>query len=176
MQTSNRSGSRRRFIRSSLSLLAITALGYPQIGMAATQLDTVTVWKTPTCGCCKDWVIHLRKEGFHIVTNDVNDTAPVRQKLGLPDKFGSCHTALVGGYVLEGHVPAQEVKRLLREKPAAVGLAVPGMPVGSPGMEMRGEMSGVRDAYDVVIVSKDGSSRVYQSYTAKAANRSSSKS
>ena len=168
--------SRRTFIQTALSMLSISTLAYAQSGVTAIQPETVTVWKTPTCGCCKDWVIHLRKEGFNVVTNDVNDTAPVRQKLGLPDKFGSCHTALVGGYVLEGHVPAQEVKRLLREKPAAVGLAVPGMPIGSPGMEMRGEMSGVRDAYNVVIVSKDGSSRVYQSYTAKAANRSSSKS
>jgi hypothetical protein len=105
--------------------------------------------------------IHLRKEGFNVVTNDVNDTAPIRQKLGLPAKFGSCHTAQVGGYVLEGHVPAQEVKRLLREKPAAIGLAVPGMPVGSPGMEVKGEMLGVRDVYDVLLATADGNSRVY---------------
>lgn len=167
---------RRTFMQSALGLLSVSTLAYAQPGITATQLEKVTVWKTPTCGCCKDWVIHLRNEGFNVVTNDVNDTAPIREKLGLPAKFGSCHTALVGGYVLEGHVPAQEVKRLLRERPAAIGLAVPGMPVGSPGMEMRGEMSGVRDAYDVVLVTKDGSSRVYQSYTAKAANRSSSKS
>ena len=174
--TPPKGASRRRFVQTSLSLLAITALGYPYIGMAAIQPETVTVWKTPTCGCCKDWVIHLRKEGFNVVTNDVNDTAPVRQKLGLPAKFGSCHTAQVGGYVLEGHVPAQEVKRLLREKPAAIGLAVPGMPVGSPGMEMKGEMLGVRDAYDVLLVTADGNSRVYESYRAKAATKSSVKS
>ncbi len=171
MRTSTTSASRRRFMRTSVSALAIAALGYPQVGTAAIQSETVTVWKTPTCGCCKDWVIHLRKEGFNVVTNDVPDTAPVRQKLGLPAKFGSCHTAQVGGYVIEGHVPAQEVKRLLREKPAAVGLAVPGMPVGSPGMEMRDEMLGVRDAFDVVLVAKDGSSRVYESYAAKAATK-----
>ena len=163
-------------MRSSLSLLAISALGYSQVGVAAIQLETVTVWKTPTCGCCKDWVIHMRKEGFNVVANDVPDTAPIRQKLGLPPKFGSCHTAQVGGYVIEGHVPASEVKRLLREKPVAVGLAVPGMPVGSPGMEMRGEMLGVRDAFDVVLVAKDGSSRVYESYAAKAATKSPVKS
>ena len=176
MQTSTLPASRRRFVQTSLSLLAITTLGYPHFGMAAVQPETVTVWKTPTCGCCKDWVIHLRKEGFNVVTNDVNDTAPVRQKLGLPAKFGSCHTAQVGCYVLEGHVPAQEVKRLLREKPVAIGLAVPGMPVGSPGMEVKGEMLGVRDAFDVVLVARDGSSRVYESYTAKAATKSSVKS
>ena len=176
MQTSTRPASRRRFVQTSLGLLAITALGYPHIGVAAIQSQTVTVWKTPTCGCCKDWVIHLRKEGFNVVTNDVNDTAPVRQKLGLPAKFGSCHTAQVGGYVLEGHVPAQEVKRLLREKPAAIGLAVPGMPVGSPGMEMKGEMLGVRDAFNVLLVTTDGNSRVYESYSAKTSTRSSVKS
>ena len=176
MQTSTRPASRRLFLRSSLSLLAMTAFGVPQVGMAAIQLETVTVWKTPTCGCCKDWVVHLRKEGFNVVTNDVSDTAPIRQKYGLSAKFGSCHTAQVGGYVLEGHVPAQEVKRLLREKPVAIGLAVPGMPVGSPGMEMKGEMLGVRDAFDVVLVTRDGSSRVYESYAAKRATKSSARS
>ena len=169
MQTSAKASSRRRFVRSSLSVLASTALGYPLLSTAALQPEAVTVWKTPTCGCCKDWVIHMRKEGFNVVTNDVPDTAPVRQRLGLPAKFGSCHTAQVGGYVIEGHVPASEVVRLLREKPAAIGLAVPGMPVGSPGMEMRGEMLGVHDAFDVVLVTRDGGSRVYQSYAAKAA-------
>lgn len=172
----SKGASRRRFVQTSLSLLAITALGHPKIGMAAIQLETVTVWKTPTCGCCKDWVIHLRTQGFNVVTNDVNDTAPIRQKLGLPAKFGSCHTAQVGGYVLEGHVPAQEVKRLLREKPVAIGLAVPGMPVGSPGMEMKGEMLGVRDAYDVLLVTADGNSRVYESYGAKVATKNATKS
>ena len=167
---------RRNFVRGALSLFGISALSYPHLGRAVIQPDQVTVWKTPTCGCCKDWVIHLRKEGFNVVTNDVNDTAHIRQKLGLPAKFGSCHTAQVGGYVLEGHVPAREVKRLLREKPVAIGLAVPGMPVGSPGMEMKGDMQGVRDAFDVVLVTRDGSSRVYESYAAKAAIKPSSKS
>ena len=176
MQTSAKATSRRRFVRSSLSLLAMTGLGYSQVGMAAIQPETVTVWKTPTCGCCKDWVIHMRKEGFNVIANDVPDTAPIRQKLGLPAKFGSCHTAQVGGYVIEGHVPASEVKRLLREKPVAIGLAVPGMPAGSPGMEMKGEMAGVRDAYDVVLVTRDGGSRVYESYTAKPASKTRVKS
>ena len=176
MSHRTQSPSRRTFVRTTLTLLGMASLGYPLISMAAIEANVVTVWKTPTCGCCKDWVIHLRKEGFYVVTNDVNDTAPIRQKLGLPAKFGSCHTAQVGGYVLEGHVPAREVKRLLREKPVAVGLAVPGMPVGSPGMEMKGEMQGVRDAFDVVLVTRDGSSRVYESYSAKAANKPSIKS
>ena len=176
MQTSAKASSRRRFMRTSLSVLASTALGYPLLSTAALQLEPVTVWKTPSCGCCKDWVIHMRKEGFYVVTNDVADTTPIRQKFGLPAKFGSCRTAQVGGYVLEGHVPAQEVKRLLREKPVAIGLAVPDMPIGSPGMEMRGEMLGVRDAYAVLLVTAEGSSRVYQSYAAKAAVKTPTKS
>ena len=176
MSHRTQSPSRRTFVRTTLTLLGLASLGLPNISLAAIEANVVTVWKTPTCGCCKDWVIHVRKEGFSVVTNDVNDTAPIRQKLGLPAKFGSCHTAQVGGYVLEGHVPAREVKRLLRDKPIAVGLTVPGMPVGSPGMEMKGEMQGVRDAFDVLLVSRDGSSRVYESYAAKAANKPSIKS
>ena len=154
----------------------ITVLADSELGSTSSPDKVVTVWKTPNCGCCKDWVSHLRDAGFQVVTNDVGDTAPVRQKLGLPAKFGSCHTAQVGGYVLEGHVPAQEVKRLLREKPAAIGLAVPDMPVGSPGMEMQDDMLGVRDAFDVVLVNADGSSRIFQSYPAKAATKSRIKS
>ena len=171
MQAHTRLGTRRNTLRVLLTTLGAATLGYSKFGSASSPAEVVTVWKTPSCGCCKDWVIHLRKEGFNVVTNDVNDTAPIRQKLGLPAKFGSCHTAQVGGYVLEGHVPAQEVKRLLREKPVAIGLAVPGMPVGSPGMEMPGEMLGVRDAFDVLLVTADGNSRVYESYAAKAATK-----
>ncbi len=156
--------------------LGATILTHPKVGSTSSPDKAVTVWKTPNCGCCKDWVIHLREAGFQVVTNDVSDTAPIRQKLGLPAKFGSCHTAQVGGYVLEGHVPAQDVKRLLREKPVAMGLAVPGMPVGSPGMEMQDDMLGVRDAFDVVLVNADGSSRIFQSYPAKAATKSRIKS
>ena len=148
-----------------LPLAGVTGvwLGLHQAAMAAVNPALITVWKTPDCGCCKEWVTHLRKNGFEVVTNDIKDTAPMRQKLGLPVKFGSCHTAQMGAYVLEGHVPAQEVRRLLREKPQAVGLAVPGMPVGSPGMEV----GNTQDAYDVLLVLSDGSSRVYQSYPSK---------
>jgi hypothetical protein len=154
--------SRRLALRMPLAALGVLALNHPLLALAANPLEKITVWKTPNCGCCKDWVAHLQSNGFQVVTNDVPDTAPMRQKLGLPAKFSSCHTAQLGAYVLEGHVPAQEVRRLLREKPRAVGLAVPGMPVGSPGMEMGDS----RDAYDVMLVLADGSSRVYQSYPA----------
>ena len=171
-RTNNKAPSRRAAMRTVLAAVGLASLGYSTLGHSGKLPETVTVWKTPNCGCCKDWFIHLRKEGFDVVTMDVSDTAPVRQKLGLPAKFGSCHTAQVGGYVLEGHVPAQDVKRLLREKPVAIGLAVPGMPMGSPGMEMQDDMLGVRDAFDVVLVNADGSSRIFQSYPAKAATKS----
>jgi hypothetical protein len=162
--------SRRLVLQLPLAALGAWALAHPLVSLAATNPEQITVWKTPNCGCCKDWVAHLQGNGFQVVTHDVPDTGPVRQKLGLPARFGSCHTAQLGVYVLEGHVPATEVRRLLREKPKAVGLAVPGMPVGSPGMEM----GDGRDAFDVVLVLSDGSSRVYQSYPARSPAKSTS--
>ena len=122
----------------------------------------VEVWKDPSCGCCGDWIAHMQQNGFQVTTHDSGNNA-VRAKLGLPKPYASCHTALVGGYLVEGHVPAADVKRLLKEKPNALGLAVPGMPVGSPGMD--GPVyGGRRDAYDTVLVLRDGSSRVFQSH------------
>ena len=160
--------SRRLALQMPLAGLATAWLSLPTSAWAAGNETLVTVWKNPDCGCCKEWMTHLRKNGFEVVANDIKDTAPIRQKLGLPAKFGSCHTAQMGGYVLEGHVPAQEIKRLLREKPKAVGLAVPGMPVGSPGMEV----GNTQDAYEVLLVLADGSSRVYQSYPSKTVKSS----
>ena len=160
--------SRRSALRLPLAILGAAVISHPLRALARSEPNQITVWKNPDCGCCREWVAHLRKNGFEVVTNDVKDTAPIRQKLGLPDKFGSCHTARLGDYVIEGHVPAQELRRLLREKPNARGLAVPGMPVGSPGMEV----GNARDAYDVLLVLADGSSRVYQSYTAKSPAKS----
>ena len=126
----------------------------------------IEVWKDPDCGCCKDWVIHLEANGFAVRVNDSGNAA-ARARLGMPTKLGSCHTGWVDGYAIEGHVPAREIIRLLREKPAVLGLAVPGMPVGSPGMD--GAVYGDRrDPYDVLLVSRDGSTRVYQSYNRKA--------
>ena len=155
----------RRALLALAAVAGIAGLGaLPHLLVAAVRTQVV-VWKTPNCGCCKDWVKHLQTNGFDVVTHDVKETASKRLELGLPEKYGSCHTATVNGYVLEGHVPAREVQRLLREKPTAIGLAVPGMPVGSPGMEM----GGATDAYDVMLVLKDGSARVFQSYAAKAA-------
>ncbi|HQY38075.1 MAG TPA: DUF411 domain-containing protein [Giesbergeria sp.] len=137
------------------------ALAAPRLVRAA-QTTPVEIWKDPSCGCCHDWITHMEANGFHFTIHDTGNNA-VRARLGLPQKLGSCHTALVGGYVIEGHVPAADVRTLLQQKPKALGLAVPGMPVGSPGMD--GPAYGNRrDPYDVLLVARDGSTRVFKSY------------
>jgi hypothetical protein len=123
----------------------------------------VEVWRSPTCGCCKDWVTHLEQNGFAVKVSEVPDTAGKRAELGIPAELGSCHSARVDGYALEGHVPASEIKRLLKEQPKAVGLTVPGMPLGSPGMD--GEAyRGVKHEYKVLLIDKKGSYRTYRHY------------
>jgi len=112
------------------SLLALASL----TAIAAGAPEAV-VYKSPTCGCCTSWVAHMKASGFAVKAVDVSDLNAVKQRFGVPAQLASCHTALVGGYVVEGHVPASAVKRLLEEKPAALGVSVPGMPIGSPGME-----------------------------------------
>lgn len=159
---------RRRF-----ALALLPAVLWPLAGTtrAAGEAGAVEVWKSPDCGCCKDWVAHLHANGFAVKTHDIGNT-DARQRLGMPLALGSCHTGAVGGYAFEGHVPAREIKRLLAERPKdVVGLAVPGMPVGSPGMDGP-EYGGRRDPYDVLLVKRDGSSSVYQSYRDRAAKSS----
>lgn len=132
--------------------------------VAAQTRPQVEVWKDPNCGCCKDWITHLQNNGFDVKVHDSGNAA-ARRRLRISEKMGSCHTATVGAYALEGHVPARDIQRLLKEKPKAIGLAVPSMPIGSPGMDTalyRGRV----DAYDVLLVLEDGSSRVFKSYTA----------
>jgi hypothetical protein len=148
---------KRRTVLSSFAAAA-AALALPVAAKAA--LPQVQVFKNPSCGCCGAWVDHMRAAGFSVNVTEVDDTAVARRKYGLPDKFGSCHTAVVAGYVVEGHVPAKDVKKLLAMKPVAVGLAVPGMPVGSPGMEMGPR----KDRYQVLLVAKDGRERVFSRY------------
>ena len=135
--------------RQCLATLAASSAALP--AWAASPAPTqVQVWKDPSCGCCKDWITHMQDHGFAVTVRDSGNTG-ARARLGLPMRLGSCHTALVEGYVVEGHVPASDVRRLLREKPKALGLAVPGMPVGSPGMD--GPAYGDRkDAYEVLLV------------------------
>jgi hypothetical protein len=147
-----------------LTLLAGTAatLLAPRLRAATPAPRRVEVWKAPDCGCCKDWIAHLKTNGFETIAHDTGNAA-MRQRLGLPTRLGSCHTARVGGYVIEGHVPAREIQRLLRERPMALGLAVPGMPVGSPGMDGP-DYKGRKDPYDVLLVQADGNTRIYQSY------------
>lgn len=128
----------------------------------AKSATIVEVWKGPTCGCCVDWIKHLEANGFQVKAYDTGNS-DARARLGIPVALGSCHTALVDGYVIEGHVPARDVKRLLRERPKAVGLAVPGMPIGSPGMDGP-SYGGQRDPYDVLLVLGDGRSSVYHAY------------
>jgi hypothetical protein len=145
-------------------LMAMLALSlFPFLTPAAApQTLAVQVWKDPNCGCCKDWIAHLEKSGFRVNAVDQGNGA-ARARLGMPQKFGSCHTALIQGYVIEGHVPATDIQRLLKEKPQALGLAVPGMPIGSPGMD--GPVyGGRRDAYQVLLVGKDGSAQVFSSH------------
>jgi hypothetical protein len=149
-----------------LPVLLLGALAPGLTGRASAQGrqpgPLVEVWKSPTCGCCKDWIRHMEDNGFRVKANDSGNTA-ARARLRVAEKFGSCHTAQVGGYALEGHVPAAEVHRLLKEKPAAVGLAVPGMPIGSPGMDGP-EYGGRKDPYDVLLIQANGSAAVYRSY------------
>lgn len=122
----------------------------------------VEVWKSPTCGCCKDWIKHLEANGFQVRSRDTGNSA-IRQELGMPNHLGSCHTAQVEGYVIEGHVPAKEIKRLLAERPKALGLSVPEMPIGSPGMD-GAEYGGQTDPFDVLLVQRDGKTRVFAAY------------
>lgn len=125
-------------------------------------LPVMVVHKTATCGCCKIWVRHMEQAGFKVETRDVADLGPVKERLGVPYGKGSCHTAEVGGYFVEGHVPAPDVKRMLSEKPEARGLTVPGMPLGSPGMEVP---DGTVQPYAVELVGRDGKTRVFSRHS-----------
>ena len=146
--------------REFLSLCGAAAALSPLPTWALAALPEVQVYKIPPCGCFGAWVEHMRKAGFPVKVNEVTDTSAARKRLGMPDKFASCHTATVGGYVLEGHVPAPEVKRMLAAKPKAVGLAVPSMPPSAPGMDVPGR----KDPYQVLLVEASGQYNVYAGY------------
>ena len=142
--------------------LLIAGLLTPVASAWASERPLVEVWKDPNCGCCKEWIAILVAAGFEVRPYDVGNNA-ARARMGIATSLGSCHTARVGNYAIEGHVPVQEIKRLLLEKPDAIGLAVPGMPVGSPGMDGPA-YKGRRDPFDVLLIAKNGSTQVYQSY------------
>lgn len=120
----------------------------------------VVVFKNESCGCCGSWIDHMQSHGFPVVAHNVDNLNPIKERAGVPYGMGSCHTAEVGGYFIEGHVPAAEVLRLLTEKPQAKGLTVPGMPIGSPGMEQGDRI----EPYQVLLVHQDGSTSVYATY------------
>ncbi len=149
--------------RQALCLFAAGAgatLAAPLWARSNSEPAAMEVWKDANCGCCGDWITHMRQSGFRIVVHDTGNNA-ARARLGMPTRYGSCHTASIDGYVIEGHVPAGDVQRLLRERPKALGLAVPGMPIGSPGMDGPA-YGGRRDPYDTLLVLQDGSSRSFQ--------------
>jgi hypothetical protein len=143
---------KRRALLLSASLLPVAAA-------TAQKAPVIEVWKSPTCGCCQLWVDILQREGFSVKVFDTGNNA-IRGRLGIPAALGSCHTARIGPYALEGHVPVDAIRKLLRDKPDAVGLAVPGMPIGSPGMDGP-EYGGRRDPYDTLLVLRDGRTRVF---------------
>ena len=146
----------RRQLLGILSMLAATG-----VRVAAQKGPAVQVYKDPTCGCCSLWVEHLRKAGFSATVSDVEDIDAIKTKHGVPRQARSCHTAIVGGYVIEGHVPATDVQRLLKERPAVAGIGVAGMPIGSPGMEVA---SVKPQPYDVVAFTKAGEVTVFASH------------
>jgi len=125
-------------------------------GLLAAGATEVEVYKSPSCGCCKNWVQHMRENGFTVKTHEVNDVTPYKIKGGVPPTLASCHTAVVDGYVIEGHVPAQDIKRLLKEHPRVQGLAAPGMPASAPGMDQSSNQP-----YDVLSFDKAGKISVY---------------
>lgn len=152
-----------RISRLTLAMAAIALAGFglaaaAQQKPASAPAQKITVYKTSSCGCCRLWVDHMKASGFEVQAMDVSaaDVRAVSKAAGLPEDGTSCHTAKIGNYVVEGHVPASDIKRMLKEKPAIAGIAAPGMPQGSPGMEQ-----GSKEPYDVVAFTKDGKTTVY---------------
>jgi hypothetical protein len=149
----------RRLILTALtSMPALAWSAGPANAITVTGNTQILVHKTASCQCCGFWVEHLQSAGFEVEARNVDDLPSIKQRLGVPAELGSCHTAEAGGYFVEGHVPASDVRRLLKERPKAKGIAVPGMPAGSPGMEVP---SGHQDPYDVLLVGKDGAVSVF---------------
>lgn len=133
-----------------------TALLILALASAPALATDVTMYKSPTCGCCKEWAVHLKANGFNVVSKDVANIMPYKGMNGVPAELGSCHTALVEGYTIEGHVPAADIRRLLKERPPVRGLAVPGMPASAPGMD-----SGTGERYQTISFDRDGRTAIY---------------
>ncbi len=139
------------------SFALTTALGFSAPLLASEAAQSIHVYKSPTCGCCSDWIAHLEQNGFKVTATDSNNMGKIKADAGLIAGLGSCHTAFTGDYVIEGHVPADDIKRLLSEAPQATGLSAPGMPIGSPGMEMGNQ----KDHYKVILFNSRGQTRVF---------------
>lgn len=145
------------FNRLILRSACAAVLSLPALAMAAGPV--IDVFKSESCGCCAAWVEHLKANGFAPKVSNVANPSDYRERGGIPDELGSCHTAMVRGYAIEGHVPASDIKRLLADKPKAKGLAVPAMPLGSPGME-----GPRKDPFDVLLVQANGKTKVFKHY------------
>ena len=150
----------KRWLLVGVSLLVLVLLAACSSGNSS-ELPTVMVYKSPTCGCCGNWVNRLRANGFRVQVQDVEDIMAVKARYGVPSDLAACHTAIVDGYIVEGHVPAQDVERLLRERPPIKGIAVPGMPVGAPGMEVPGASP---QPFNVVAFDDQGNTSVFAEY------------
>ena len=149
-------------MRTSIGLVGLAlAIALTSGAVHAQKPVAVQVFKDASSGCCANWVEHLRRKGFAPTSENVADINAVKAKYGVPAQTRSCHTALVGGYVIEGHVPAADIQRLLKQRPAVVGIAAGGMPVGSPGMEVPGRPA---EPYDVVSFDKNGRTAVFSSH------------
>ena len=142
-------------------ILTIATLTFLLSACEQSLANEITVYKSPTCGCCTAWVDHLKAEGFEVTAINRDDMKSIKQQYGVSDKLASCHTAIIDGYVLEGHVPASDVKRLLKEKPTIIGLTAPGMPMKSPGMQAEGLPP---KGYDVLAFDKQGKTSVFSHY------------
>ena len=142
--------------------IALVAISISWIFMAKeSQATDITVYKSPSCQCCGRWVDHLEKNGFTVTVHSEDDMNAVKKRLGVPNKLSSCHTGVMENYIVEGHVPAKDLQRLLREKPPVKGITAPGMPMGSPGMEIPGETP---DHYNVLIFTQDGITQVFANH------------
>jgi hypothetical protein len=141
------------------SVLVFSGSGaFAQAPSTGSDARSVQVYKAPTCGCCGKWIGHLQASGFTVTSLDMADVTPIKDKFRVPAALRSCHTALVGGYVVEGHVPADVIEQLLKDRPQVLGIAVPGMPIGSPGMEVEGRPA---DSYQILAFDQHGQTTVY---------------
>lgn len=153
----NRVNIKRRHLSALLALLPVAGSALAQSGK-----PVVEVWKSPTCGCCNKWISYLEANGFTVKSHDSGNAA-ARARAGVKSQYGSCHTALVDGYVVEGHVPAREIFRMLKERPDAIGIAVPKMPLGSPGMDGP-DYDNQTESYAVLLLARNGEATIYQTY------------